>query len=199
MSASGYAQGTIGAADDLLEADGDETLSFHQASARGRDLVEQRRANAKAEKDGSGLNGPVRGRRVRRGARIASARAEWRLAWPTAGEGATHAPRPFGSMADDKLHEITRDKLRAWRKRMADKGLAVAICAARHERFPRGAQRWCGGASFPPASGAASRGQGRPRGSGEAYSPVAREAQVLPDADVRRIISATWEVDAERG
>jgi integrase len=27
----------------------------------------------------------------------------------------------------------------------------------------------------------------------------AREAQVLPDADVRRIISATWEVDAEGG
>ena len=32
-----------------------------------------------------------------------------------------------------------------------------------------------------------------------ASAPVAREAQVLPDADVRRIITAAWEIDSEGG
>ena len=40
--------------------------------------------------------------------------------------------------------------------------------------------------------------QGRPA-TVSAASAGAREAQVLPDADVRAIISAAWEVDAAGG
>lgn len=196
---SGYAQETIGTADDLLEADGAETLSFHQASSRSRDLVERRRADARAEKNGPAptvrtvvdeyvcahearqreINGGTRGRR------------------PARGQLTRHVLSD--PVADEKLHEIARDKLRAWRKRLADKGLAVATVRriandfraalnagveTHHSRLP---------AVLPleiKAGLAATE---------EAYSPVAREAQVLPDADIRRIISAAWEVDAELG
>lgn len=194
-----YRQETIGAADDAIEADGEATFSFAQADRRARALVEERRADAKAERDGPAptvrtaaeayveayearqraLNGGSLGRRAARG----------QLTRHVLGD----------EIAEFRLHELTRDALRGWRRRLAERGLAVATvrrisndfraalnaaAEAHHSRLP---------AAFPleVKAGLAATEQG--------YSPVAREAQVLPDADVRRIIAAAWEVDREGG
>ena len=194
-----YRQETIGAADDAIEADGAATFSFAKADRRARALVEERRADAKAAKDGPAptvksaaeayvdayearqraVNGGSLGRRAARG----------QLTRHVLGD----------EIADVRLHELTRDALRGWRRRLAERGLAVAtvrrICndfraalnaaaEAYHSRLP---------AVFPleVKAGLAATEQG--------YSPVAREAQVLPDADIRRIIAAAWEVDREGG
>ncbi|WP_029002525.1 tyrosine-type recombinase/integrase [Azorhizobium doebereinerae] len=193
----GYSQETVGNADDELDADGEVTLNFAQAERQARDLVELRRADEKAERDGPAPT-------VRTAAEAYVEAYEARHRAMNGGSLGRKAARGqltrhvlTDVIAEAKLHELRRDELRAWRKRLADRGLAVAtvrrICndfraalnaaaEAHHSRLP---------AAFPleVKAGLAS--------SEQSYSPVAREAQVLPDADVRRIIAAAWEVDGE--
>ncbi|MDI4665621.1 integrase, partial [Xanthobacter autotrophicus] len=194
-----YKQETIGVADDAIDGDGEATFSFAQADRRARDIVEQRRADAKAEKDGpaptvkAAVEAYVEAYEARQ--RAASGGILGRRA--ARGQLGRHVLTD--EIADVKLHELTRDALRGWRKRLGERGLAIATvrrisndfraalnaaAEEHHNRLP---------AAFPleVKAGLASTEQG--------YSPVAREAQVLPDADVRRIVAAAWEVDGAGG
>ena len=193
-SGASYKQAGIGTADDVVK---EGTLSFEGAASAARRHVEAVRAEEKARADG-----PVPTVRAAVDEYVAAYEARWRAR--TGGQVGRRAARGQLSrhvlkdaLADTPLHELTREKLKAWRKRVADNGLAVAtvrrICNDFRAALNAAAEAYH--ARLPPAllleikSGLAAIEQG--------YSPVAREAQVLPDADVRRIIAASWEADAE--
>lgn len=183
---AGYHQEALGAADDSVK---EGTLSFEDARRRAIEHVNRGRAAAKAAADGPAPT-------VRSAADAYIAAYEHRTAARTGREDGRKPARGqltrhvLGDViADVALHELTRDDLTAWRKRMAGKGLAVATvrrvsndfraalnaaAAEHHKRLP-------GAFPLEVKAGLAATEQG--------YSPVAREAQVLTDADVRSIVA----------
>lgn len=190
-----YTVEALGTADDSQDADGTSILTFHQAQvlARGRaaDMAVQEREAALGPsptvKDA--VDAYVEAYERRTGAQGGRK--------PARGQLTKHVLAD--EIHDKKLHEITRDSLKEWRRRVADKGLAVdtvrricndfraALNAAAEEHHKRLPAHFV----LEVKAGLAATERG--------HSPVAREAQVLPDADVRRIIAAAWEVDREGG
>jgi hypothetical protein len=101
-------------------------------------------------------------------------------------------------LADSQLATVTADVLERWRERklaglvdgtaqriICDFRAALNVAAKRHRD------------QLPATLRDAIRDGFSRKGGGPGV--VAREHQVLPDADVRRIISAAWEIDAENG
>jgi len=189
-----YAVEALGRADDRQEANGTTVLSFHQAQDRARDRVreveeadrlaafgpaisvrdavsvyiETREAKESRTKDGVGL---IRDSRSRLTKHVLSDAA----------------------LADKLLQALTADDLHKWRR------LAVALADGTVRRTVN---------DFKAALNAAIRRQSdqlpatiattvrNGLAATSTTTPVAREAQILPDADLRRIVAAAAEVDA---
>ena len=189
-----YKQAGLGTADDVVK---EGTLSFEAAAAAARKHVEANRVDEKAKADGPPITVTVAVNEY-----VTAYESRWRTRnggqlGRKAARGQLHRHVLLDEIADLALHQVTRDKLKAWRKRIVDKGLSVATVRrisndfraalnatieAHHARLPLALP-------LEVKLGLAATEQN--------YSPVAREAQVLPDADVRRIVAAAWEVDAE--
>lgn len=191
----GYIQETLGVADDDLTADGENVLNFSQAERRALALVERRHAEAKACKDG-----PVPTVRTAVEAYVVAHRARVeRNGGAKARRGPLHRHVLATPLADKTLHELSRDDLQVWRRLLAaqDYSPSTVVRACNDLRAALNAAALEHHKRLPPVfvlevkAGLAA--------NGHAHSPVARDAQVLADSDVRRIISAAWEVDGDGG
>ncbi len=190
-----YAVETIGAADDFDDADGAGILNFHQAQDRARERVKTLAEKERLATLGPAVTvrdvlGPYMAMRDEREARQRGGKglrrnASSRLIKHVLGD----------EIADKLMGALTVNDLAGWARRLSGRVKAPArtihdFRAAVYE----GAKRHA--AQLPPnirdviRDGLASV---RDAPSG------AREAQVLPDADVRRLIAAAWEVDTEGG
>jgi integrase len=192
-----YVVETIGGADDFADADGVETLTFHQAQTKARE-----RAAAAAEEARIASMGPAI--TVRTAINEYLALREKREARDHAKIGLKRDPRSRLTkhvleanerLAAKALAALTTDDLAKWRR-----GLQMAASSV---------QRTCN--DFKSALNAAVKRYKTQLpatirdtikdglASVHAAPATAREAQVLPDADVRALISATWEVDGAGG
>ncbi len=198
-----YAVETIGTADDLADADGVKVLTFHQAQDMARERVKQIAEEARIAALGPAVTVRdiveeyLKGREAREegyrgeskgqnedGAKLRGLRRDARSRLTK------HVDK---ELAAKPLAALTEDDLAKWRSSLAqtlgspqrvvsDFKAALNAAAKRHK------------AKLPPnfretvKDGLA---------KADAASATAREAQVLTDGDVRRIISAAREVDAE--
>lgn len=189
LASGAYRQSPLGPADDVLK--GEAATNFDEAQRLAKERVRSERAAEMAA-----ANGEVE---TVRSACLAyleghAARVIARGGKPT--RGTIHRHVLPDEIADIPLHSLTRDQLREWRRRVAATGKSVAtvrracndLRAAlneaadiHHKRLP---------AAFPQEVKA-----GLAAGE-EKLGHVDREAQVLPDADVRAILAAASVVDA---
>jgi integrase len=192
-----YVVETIGGADDFADADGVETLTFHQAQTKARE-----RAQAVAEEARIASMGPAITVRSAieeylkaREKREAKDHAKIGLKRDPRSRLTKHVLEANEKLAAKPLAALTTGDLAKWRD-----GLQMA---------PGSAQRTVN--DFKAALNAIARrakAQLPPTmrdiikdglATVHAASAAARVAQVLPDADVRAIISAAWEVGAAGG
>jgi integrase len=187
----GYSFKDIGVADDLTKADGTNVFSYHQARERGLKVADE-----VAEEASIAASGPIitvrqavdeyltmRDERETRNA-IRKRDARSRLT-----KHVLSLP-----LADKPLAKVTDQDLRAWRKglkmpegtarRTANDFKAALNSAAMHHKAQTSAK-----IRDDIRDGLAIK---------NGTAPAAREAQVLSDADVRRIIVAAREIDAEQ-
>ena len=186
-----YAQEPIGTADDTLDADGDQTLSFQQAVARARRIVEQRRAEAAAA-----AAGPIVTVRMaiteylaEREQREASTGSNKR----DARSRLTKHVLVHDELSSTALFALTEKTLSDWLidldgiaattiRRLANDFKAALNRAARRHRV-----------TLPANIGSVIKnGLSAESGTGQ---PVSRSAQILPDKDIRRIVKAAQEID----
>ncbi len=190
-----YKQETIGSADDGIDADGVDCLTFSQAKAAAAQVVEQRKATEKAS-----LLGPIatvrsvveayctsrEARENARGEPVRKRDARNRLA--------KHVLST--RVASREMHSLSESDLRAWRD-----GLPANLATATVRRLVNdfkaalnaGAVRHR--AALPAEiSVVIKNGLSAP----DASPPVARDKQALSDADLRRLVDAAEKVDAEQ-
>lgn len=195
----GYRQATLASADDALEANGSTTLSYDQAVRSARSFVQQARNAATAV-----ATGPWK--TVRLVAEVYADAVEARQ--KESGRAISRDCRSrftmhvFGDpIADVPLHALTAKDLRAWRDRIRAKSLAPATI----RRIVT---------DLRSALNEAARNHGStlqdrfPIELRDGFAAVTQDRQtvastvpsiILPDADVRRLISAAREIDAEEG
>jgi integrase len=185
-----YSEEPIGLADDRQEANGNSILTFDQAMERARARARTISDAAKLDAMGPALTvaGVVEEYVIARERREAGAGLKK--------EVRTRLTRHVLSrvaLAGRKLGEMTSEDLSDWRRslQMGPGGvrrISNDFKAALNAAAKRYASR------LPPRfrdivkDGLASEA---------AESPVAREAQILPDADIRALIEAAWAVDAQ--
>jgi integrase len=184
-----YSEEPIGHADDRQEANGNSILTFGQA-------MERARARARTISDAANLDamGPA--------LTVATVVEEYVIARERreAGAGIKKEVRTrlrrhvlSSALAGMKLAGVTPEDLSDWRRslKMGPGGvrrITNDFKAALNASAKRYASR------LPPRfrdtvkDGLASEAE---------ESPVAREAQILPDADVRALIEAAWAIDAQ--
>ena len=189
-----YREATVGTADDILDADGTTVLDFEQARKAVLAQIEAWRAETKAASNG--------------GIQTVKTAVEAYIAVQNAREDAQDRPRRFAErlfrqhvladpIADIGLHVLTETILLDWmgripghlkattRKRIANCLKAALNAAAKRHR-----------ATLPAEIGVIVK-HGLAM---EVHSePVARDDAALPDGDIRRILAAAAEVDAEDG
>lgn len=192
---AGYKREGIGAADDVLAADGQLTLSFDQALTAARRTVELGRATAAAA-----AAGPIP--TVRSAvetyltAREANERAQ-RPDKPLKLDGRSRMKRHVLSkpLADKNLHELDEDDLKGWRAGLT--GLA-----------PTSVKRTVNDLKAALNKAADEKRKALPALSGivkaafkatKAYAPIARQVQPLSDDEVRAVIAAAAKVDERDG
>ena len=189
-----YVVETIGAADDFADADGVETLTFHQAQTKARE-----RAQAVAEEARIASMGPAI--TVRSAIKEYLALREKREAKDHAKIGLKRDPRSRltkhvleanEKLAAKPLAALTTGDLAKWRDglQMAPGSVQRTVndFKAALNAIARSAK-----AQLPPTMRDTIKDG---LATVHAAPAAAREAQVLPDPDVRAIISAAWEVDA---
>ncbi|MFL9824101.1 integrase [Rhodoplanes sp. SY1] len=184
-----YRQTVIATADDALPADGGNVLSFSQAVTRARDLVVRHRAD-----EAAAAAGPVLTVRAAVDEYVAererNSEDRKRDARSRLTRHVLAAP-----LAEVALHTLTEGDLAVWRK-----ALPATLATASVRRIVN---------DLKAALNAAARGY-RNRlpahlavvirnglATAKASAPVAREAQVLADEEVRAVIRAAREIDAE--
>jgi integrase len=190
-----YTVETIGAADDFADADGAEVLTFHQAQTRARERAKVFDEEARIESFGpvvtvrSAIEEYVKARDKReRAGHDSAARglkkdAHSRLKHVLVDERL--AAKPLAALTDDDLSNWRRGlRMGATSAQRVVNDLKAALNAA-----ARGAK------ARLPATIRDTIKDGL--ATVNATPAVARETQVLPDADVRALISAAWVVDGE--
>lgn len=190
-----YAVETIGAADDLADADGVEVLTFHQAQTKARE-----RARAIVEEARIASLGPAITVRdavdeylTTREKREARERGDAGLKRDARSRLTKHVLEADEKLAAKSLASLTTDDLTKWRA-----GLKMASGSAQRtvNDFKAALNAVARRAKAQlPATLRDTIKDGL--ATVHAAPAVAREAQVLPDANVRAIIEAAWEVDAE--
>ena len=186
-----YAQEPIGTADDALDADGNQTLSFQQAVSRARRTAKNRRAEAAASAAGPIVTVRVAiteylAEREQREAATGSNKRDAR-------SRLTKHVLNHGKLSDTPLFALTEKALSDWLvdldgisgttiRRLANDFKAALNRGARRYRVTLPANI---GSVIKNGLNAESR----------AGKPVSRPAQVFPDDDIRRIIKAAHEID----
>jgi integrase len=195
-----YRQQPISAADDTLTADGKATLSFAQAERRAREIVELGRAEAAAEALGPAIT--VRqaveeyiAERNVRDERTHPARETKRYLDLNARNRLTRDVLALHHLADRTLALLTEKDLADWRE-------ALKVAPATRQRTASDFRAALNRAARLyrdrlPAELTSIIKHGL-RSNGEPVT-VARDYAILADDDVRRIIQAAKEVDAEDG
>ena len=193
-----YQQERLAVADDLIEADGSETLTFHQAQSLARSTVARRREEAARLAAGPVVS--VRtatenyildreAREVERGAPSLKRDARSRLKRHVLGD----------PLADLTLHDLDADALADWRRRLAARGLArstqqrtindlkaaLNMAATRHRKAA-------------PANLAFAIRDGL-RAAGHPSGTVTRADHVLDDEEVRLVLDAARRIDRSEG
>lgn len=213
-----YGEERIGDADDTLDANGDRVLTFDQAQERVRDRARAMAEAAKLEALGPAITVAdaldeycvAREKREAKSRGVVGIKKDARsrlsrhvLHGPKGDDGTHKGKGPEGgspdggerltALAKKRLATLTSEDLSSWRQSL--------------NMVPASARRTAN--DFKAALNAAAR-----RYSARlpdrfrdvvkdgfavetAETPVAREAQILPDADVRALIEAAWLVDAE--
>ena len=190
-----YAVETIGAADDLADADGAGVLTFHQAQAKARERVQAFAEEARIASLGPSLTvrDAIKEYLAARDRREEKDHGDKGLKRDARSRLTKHVLDADQELAAKPLATLTSDDLTKWRdslkmatgsaQRTVNDFKAALNAVARRAK-----------AQLPPTIRDTIK-DGLARG--HATPSVAREAQVLPDADVRAIVSAAWEVDAE--
>lgn len=190
-----YVVEALGRADDRLDADGATILTFHQAQDRARQRVRDVEEAARLAALGPAL-------RVHDAVMAYVEAREVREAQSKGGIGVIRDSRSRltkhvladGILADKLLAALTADDLHIWRRRLAST-LAEGTVRRTVNDFKAALNATIRrqGDKLPAAITATVR-NGLAATSSSA--PVAREAQILTDADIRRIVAASAEVDA---
>ncbi|WP_417309856.1 tyrosine-type recombinase/integrase [Devosia sp.] len=203
----GYKQAKVGTADDSLSAG---TLDFQAAIKRARELVESERLEVIAQAAGPVLTVQVAveqyiavrdARDSKRAGRKVRSDASQRLGRYVVGAPARGKQDeiPKATLANIALHKLTEADLREWQA-----GLPESLKHATRDRL--------GGDLKAALNSAYSANRERldPRlpdiiknglridSDAEEADPVARDNQILADADIARLLRATREVDAEQ-
>jgi integrase len=190
-----YVVETIGAADDFADADGAEVLTFHQAQAKARE-----RAQALAEEARIASLGPaitvrtaIEDYLTARDTREAKDHGDRGLKRDARSRLRKHVLKADKKLAAKPLAALTTNDLAKWREdlRMAA-GSAQRTVNDFKAALNAAARR---AKAALPATIRDTIKDGL--ATVNAAPAAAREAQVLPDADVRAIISAACEIDAE--
>jgi integrase len=183
-----YVTETIAEADDLAYADGVRVLDYRQA----QDAV-RKRMEAVAEEERIASFGPpltVAGA-IESYVEMREARCAQYGGGPKrdAFNRLSKHVLADGKLAETPLAALTVDRLATWRERAGERTVhdfkASLNAAARRHRD-----------KLPPSLRDVIRDG---LASARAAPPAAREAQALPDADVRRLVAAAWKVDEENG
>ncbi|MCJ2068160.1 tyrosine-type recombinase/integrase [Methylobacterium sp. J-030] len=192
-----YVVEALGRADDRQTANGTTVLTFQQAQTRARGRIRE-----VEEAERIAALGPTITVRDAVSAYIESCEtkeAKIRNGLPLRRHTRSRLARHVltADLADKALQALTVDDLHGWRAaasatltdasvRRITNDFRAALNAAVRRYAPQ----------LPAAIGMTIRNG---LAAQTASAPVAREAQILPDADVRRIVAATAEVDAEGG
>jgi integrase len=194
----GYRQDTIGAADDVLEADGGDTLSFAQAERLARKRVETARAD-----EAAAATGPVPTVRSAIEHYCSAVEARQR----EAGRRPLRDARSrlgkhvlSSSLADTPLHQLQAEQIAEWRDGLRAQSLSPTTIhrivndfrAALNESAKRLRLRLPDGFSASVRGGFAATAR-----DGASYK--ARQNVILTIDDVRRVISSTRKIDEEEG
>lgn len=203
----GYRQTSVGTADDTIKVG---TLDYAAASKAGREIVEKARLEAAAEAEGPALT--VRravetyiasrdARESRRAGRQKRSDAGQRLGryvigQPARGKQEEIAPTP---LADVALFALKEGDLLAWRDGLPDDMKATTrqrlindLKAALNSAYADNRNR------LDPTLPAVIKHGLRAVEQTDESDPVARDNQILRDADIARLLRAAHEVDAEQ-
>lgn len=199
-----YRQEMIGAADDALDADGIHTFDYYQAERQARKIVQTRRAEAIAEKAGPAVTVRMAveeylaGREDRE--RSNAGHVDFEEGEPTwlkrdARSRLTRYVLTNENLTETKLAVLTEADLAGWRDGLPDiaastvRRLANDFKAALNRAATKYRDRLPDNLATIIKNGLAVRQ--------EDAGSVARPDQVLPDEDVRRILAAARDFDAE--
>jgi integrase len=187
-----YRQVTLGAADDALAADGKTTLNYSQAERAARKAVERGRAKAAAEAAGplktvrSAVASYLEAREAKDGEAGSARDARLRLTAHVLGDA---------TFADTPLHALMAADLQGWLARLPASFARSTVRRLSNDfraaLNSAGANRDAVKDGLRPPRGRGARGR-QAVGAGQV-----RDAQILPTADIVRLVRAALEVDAE--
>jgi integrase len=190
-----YIVETIGLADDFSDADGAAILSFFQAQTRARERVQAVAEEARIASLGPAITvkSAIEEYLTARAKREAHDRGAVGLKHDARSRLTKHVIKSHETLAAKPLAALTTSDLAKWRE-----GLKMAAGSAQRtvndfKAALNAAARRAKAALPPEIRDTIKDGLA----TVHAAPAAAREAQVLPDADVRAVISAAWEVDAE--
>jgi len=205
----GYEQKTFATADDELR---EGTLDYNAAVRGARDLVERERRQARAKAEGPLLTVGLAvnayskmrdDRECARAGRVKRSDASSRLARYVVGQPGRGKQREVAptSLSDVPLHDLTEGDLIGWRdalpaslKGTTKQRLINDLKAALNEAYAANRAR------LPTTlPGTIKHGLRSLNDRGEAAEPVARDNQILSDAQVARLIAAARQVDDKFG
>jgi integrase len=202
----GYRQAPLGTADDVIKAG---TLSYDAAMKAARELAEKARADALTEAAGpvltvrSALESYIASRNARdsrRAGREKRSDAASRLGRYVIGAPAYGKRKPIAAapLADVALHNLEERDLRRWReglpetiKESTKRRLLSDLRAALNAAHRRDRDR------LPTTLPAIIKHGLLPAAREDEADTTARDNQILSDAEISRVLSATREIDAE--
>lgn len=188
-----YQQETLATADDALEADGINCLTFEQAKSRALDTVKDRRAEERALATGPA---PTVRSAVLTYVTLREARDRERHA-ARSGDARARLSRHVltAPLAEVKLHKLTEDDLKGWKA-----GLSPSLAPGSVRRLVNDLKAVLNSTAAAKRSVLPAELSGNIRHglkSDEDSTPIARDKQALPDDDIRRIIEASRQIDAQ--
>lgn len=203
---AGYRQAPLGSADDAIKAG---TLSFEAALKAARELVEKARADAAAEAAGpvvtvrTAIESYIASRDARdsrRAGRTKRSDAASRLARYVTGKPASGKRKAVAAapIADVALYVLTEKDLARWRD-----GLPESLKATTKRRLINDVRAGLNLAysadreRLPAALHGIVKHALRTIAHEDEAEPVARDNQILSDAEIARVLKAAREIDAE--
>ncbi len=190
-----YTVETIGAADDIADADGAEILTFHQAQDKARERARELGEAARLASLGPAITvrSAIEDYLTARETREAKGRNAKGLKRDARSRLTKHVLDAEKKLADKPVATLTTDDLAKWRDTLNMASGSVQRTVNDFKAALNAVARRAKAQLPPTIRDTIKDGLATVRASPAA----AREAQVLPDADIRALIAAAWIVDAE--